>query len=145
MIAVSRDRSGFVKVDWSADRRFPKEEGLSEELAAGLFVEKIAPNYLLIDDGGQLVPVIEYISVLLMGQGFEVEIDQELLGKSIESGPKIRWYKAFDNTRQKLFSRSYQPLHESFSPINRAESDTHFRSPMRQIFLCQEAARLQSP
>jgi hypothetical protein len=100
MIAVSRDRSGFVKVDWSADRRFPKEEGLSEELAAGLFVEKIAPNYLLIDDGGQLVPVIEYISVLLMGQGFEVEIDQELLGEVNRIGTEdslvqsIRQHKA---------------------------------------------------
>jgi len=145
MIAVSRDRSGFVKVDWSADRRFPKEEGLSEELAAGLFVEKIAPNYLLIDDGGQLVPVIEYISVLLMGQGFEVEIDQELLGEVNRIGTEDSLVQSIRQHKAKVAHPKLPTLARSFSPINRAESDTHFRSPMRQIFLCQEAARPRSP
>jgi SNF2-related domain len=81
MVAVTRDRSGFVKIDWSDDKCFGKDEGLSGELTAGLFVEKIAENYLLVDDGGQLVSVIEYIRELLNGRGIDVEIDKAILGE----------------------------------------------------------------
>ncbi len=81
MVVVTRDRSGFVKIDWADDRRFGKEEGLSGELSAGLFVERIAQDYMLVDDGGQLVPVIEYIRELLNKRGIDVDIDEEILGE----------------------------------------------------------------
>jgi len=78
MIAVTRDRSGLVKIDWSNDSEFLQVEGLSSELTAGLFVEKAEKDGLLIDDGGQLVAVLRYITELLEKNRIQVEVDSSL-------------------------------------------------------------------
>jgi hypothetical protein len=77
MITVRSDEPGFLVIDFSNEPGFDiATDGL--ELQAGVFVEKTLPRSIVIDDTGQLGPVVQYVTSVLAAQGYEVMVDPAL-------------------------------------------------------------------
>lgn len=88
MIQIRQDDPGYVTIDFSGEPKFdPATEGL--ELSAGLFVVDTTPTSMVVEDAGQLGPVVAYISKCLKPLGYEVRLDQAL----------DKWFTAFSSER----------------------------------------------
>jgi SNF2 family DNA or RNA helicase len=89
MIELRQTEPGFVTIDFSNEPSFdPASDGL--ELSTGLFVTETTPTSLVVEDAGQLGPVISYISKCFTSLGFEVRLDAGLQ----------EWFHSFQSERE---------------------------------------------
>jgi len=89
MIELRQDEPGFVTIDFSNEPTFnPASDGL--ELTTGLFVTDTTPTSLVVEDAGQLGPVVSYISKCFKSLGYEVKLDAKL----------EEWFHLFQNERE---------------------------------------------
>ncbi len=77
MITIRTDEQGAIVIDYSQEPRFDLARD-GPEISTGLFVKRMEPGRITIDDAGQPGPVLLFITRSLRGLGYRAVLDSDL-------------------------------------------------------------------